>query len=63
VENDHGRIETSDGRSVYFHRNSVLDDLFDRLELGQEVCFCEERGDQGPQASTVKVVGKRHLVG
>ena len=61
MEERHGRIETSDGRSIYFHRNSVLDNLFDRLEVGGEVRFVEEQGDQGPQASTVTVVGKRHL--
>ena len=58
---DHGRIETSDGRSVYFHRNSVIDAEFDRLELGMGVRYDEEMGDHGPQASTVHVVGKRHI--
>jgi cold shock CspA family protein len=41
---------------VYFHRNSVLDDAFDDLEVGSRVAFVEERGDKGPQASTVQVV-------
>jgi cold shock CspA family protein/ribosome-associated translation inhibitor RaiA len=61
-ERDCGRIATSDGREVYFHRNSVLDASFDRLETGAEVRFSEEAGDQGPQASTVHLVGKHHLV-
>ena len=26
----YGFIETADGREVYFHRNSVLDDAFER---------------------------------
>jgi len=60
---DHGFIETPDGREVYFHRNSVLDDGFDRLQLGEEVRFAEEPGDKGPQASTVRAVGKHHPVG
>jgi len=59
---DCGLIETSDGREVYFHRNSVLNGTFDRLEPGVEVRFSEERGDKGPQASTVRVIGKHHLV-
>lgn len=58
---DHGFIETADGREIYFHRNSVLDDAFDRLRVGSEVRFVEEIGDKGAQASTVRLVGKHHL--
>jgi cold shock CspA family protein/ribosome-associated translation inhibitor RaiA len=57
----YGFIETSDGREVYFHRNSVLDDAFDRLDVGSQVRFVEEMGEKGPQASTVRAVGKHHL--
>ena len=59
---DYGFIETSDGREVYFHRNSVLDNAFDRLTVGSEVRFVEEIGQKGPQASTVRLVGKHHLL-
>jgi ribosomal subunit interface protein len=62
-ELDYGRIEASDGREIYFHRNSVLDADFEALAPGTEVRFDEEEGDQGPQASTVRVVGKHHIVG
>jgi cold shock CspA family protein len=55
-----GRIGTTDGREIYFHRNSVLNAKFDALEVGTPVRFDEEAGDQGPQASTVHVVGKPH---
>jgi cold shock CspA family protein len=55
-EQDFGRIETADGREVYFHRNSVLNADFATLETGMRVSFDEERGDQGPQASTVHVL-------
>lgn len=58
----YGRIESSDGRHIYFHENSILNADFDKLEVGTEVRFVEEEGDQGPQASTVKVVGKHHVV-
>ena len=58
---DHGFIETADGREVFFHRNSVLDDAFDHLTVGSEVRFVEEMGEKGPQASTVRVIGKHHL--
>jgi cold shock CspA family protein len=53
---DHGFLETADGREIYFHRNSVLDKHFDQLRIGSAVRFAEESGDQGPQASTVRIV-------
>lgn len=62
-EEDYGRIETPDERVIYFHRNSVLDNAFDKLEVGSEVRFVEEAGERGPQASTVTLVGKHHVVG
>lgn len=62
-DEDHGRIETPDGRLVYFHRNSVVDADFDKLQIGDEVRFAEEMGELGPQASTVHLVGKHHIVG
>jgi cold shock CspA family protein len=58
---DYGFIETADGREVFFHRNSVLDDAFDRLMVGSEVRFVAEMGEKGPQASTVRIIGKHHL--
>lgn len=60
---DFGRILSSDGREIYFHRNSVVDGDFDLLEVGDQVWYAEEPGDEGPQASTVHIVGKHHLVG
>ena len=61
-DGDYGRIETPDNRVIYFHRNSVLNSGFDRLDVGSEVRFVEEPGDSGPQASTVAPVGKHHVV-
>ncbi len=58
---DAGFIETADGREIYFHRNSVLDNAFDRLAVGSEVHFVEEMGEKGAQASTVRLAGKHHL--
>jgi len=49
-----GFIETVDGREIYFHRNSVLNGAFPRLEPGTTVSYAEEDGDKGPQASTVR---------
>jgi cold shock CspA family protein len=56
-----GFLETGDGREIYFHRNSVLNDAFRRLEPGTRVAFSEEMGAKGPQASTVKIIGKHGL--
>jgi ribosomal subunit interface protein len=62
-EQGYGRIETADGTRVYFHRNSVIDADFNRLEIGDEVHFSEEMGESGLQASTVHVESKHHVVG
>ena len=59
---DHGFIETTDGRRIYFHRASVLDEGLAHLAVGSDVAFVEEAGDKGPQASTVRVLGKHHYV-
>jgi len=56
----YGFIETPEGHEIYFHRNSVLNGSFARLEVGDEVQFVEEQGEKGPQASTVRFVGKHH---
>jgi len=56
----YGFLQTDDGREVYFHRHSVLDEAFDRLEVGGVVRFVEEAGDKGPQASSVALAGVSH---
>lgn len=53
---DYGFIATPDEREIYFHRNSVLGTAFETLAVGAPVRFVEEQGDEGPQASTVRVV-------
>ncbi len=59
---DYGFITASDGHEVYFHRNSLIRGSYDQLEEGAEVRFVVEEGDKGPQASTVRLVGKHHLL-
>jgi cold shock CspA family protein/ribosome-associated translation inhibitor RaiA len=56
-----GFLETADGREVYFHRNSILDGDARRIAPGTRVTYFEERGDKGPQASTVRVLGKHAM--
>jgi ribosomal subunit interface protein len=53
----YGFLEAEDGREIYFHKNSVLDGKFDKLQVGVKVRYAEEDGDKGPQASTVHVNG------
>ena len=60
---DHGWITDSEGREIYFHRNAVVNADFDNLGIGADVRFAEEAGDEGPQASSVHVIGKHHIVG
>ena len=55
-EMDYGRIITAAGDDIYFHRNSILNADFDTLQVGTKVSFVEEQGDEGPQASSVRVV-------
>jgi cold shock CspA family protein len=57
----HGFIRAGE-RQIYFTRASVLDDAFDELEVGTPIAFVEEEGEKGPQASTVRVLGKHHYV-
>ena len=54
-----GFLRSSDGQEIYFHRNSVLGGT--KLEEGARVTFVEEAGRKGPQASTVKLMGKHKL--
>ncbi len=63
AEQDYGFITTPDGGEIYFHRNSVADGDFEKLEVGDEVRFVvqETESPQGPQASTVVRLGKRLL--
>jgi ribosome-associated translation inhibitor RaiA len=60
-ESDFGNIETADGQTVYFHRNSLLEGDFDKLEVGAEVRLDTEMGEEGPQATSVHLVGKHHI--
>ncbi|MGI9533545.1 MAG: HPF/RaiA family ribosome-associated protein [Thermodesulfobacteriota bacterium] len=57
----YGNIETPDGRFVYFHKNSVVNYDFKKMDVGKVVRFVEEAGDKGPQASTVKVIDKHRI--
>lgn len=55
---NYGFIRNLDGRDVYFHRNAVINEDFDKLQEGAGVNYMEEVGDDGLQASTVRVVDR-----
>jgi cold shock CspA family protein len=61
IADGYGFIQAGENR-VYFHRASVLHDAFDQLTIGTAVAFIEEKGEKGPQASSVRVLGKHHYV-
>jgi cold shock CspA family protein/ribosome-associated translation inhibitor RaiA len=58
----YGFITAADGQEIYMHRNSVVDDGFQRLRIGDEVRYVVHpgEGEKGPQASTVVPIGKHH---
>ncbi len=58
-DRDFGQVAMTDGRLVYFHRNSVVDDGFDTLSVGDtvELVIPPSEGEKGPQASTVRPIG------
>lgn len=56
----YGFLRTPDGREIYFNQNSVLDGHFNDLQVGTEVRYTEEMGEDGPQASTVEIAGRNN---
>jgi cold shock CspA family protein len=62
-EEGYGFIVTPEGREVYFHRNSVIGDSFESLTPGTVVRFEEEQGEDGPQATSVRILDRPVKVG
>lgn len=58
-EQDYGFLKTLDtAEEIYFHRNSVLNNDFDRLEIGTGVRFDIDQDLDNVHASSVKIVDK-----
>jgi cold shock CspA family protein/ribosome-associated translation inhibitor RaiA len=55
---DFGFLLTKEGGLLYFHRNSLLNGDFDKLERGDDVHYVEAAGDTGPTATKVRVKQK-----
>ena len=60
----YGFIVLSDGTEVYFHKNAVIAGRWEDLDVGQSVrvVVAEREGEHGPQASTVELLERRHIL-
>lgn len=63
-EKDSGQIATSDGLLVYFHRNAVVNERYDDLDVGHavELVIAPEDDALNLHASTVRAIGDRRIV-
>lgn len=64
-ERDFGQIDATDGRLIYFHRNSLVEGSFDELKVGDTVELLAVRNREselGPQASAVRPIGRMRFV-
>lgn len=59
-----GRIATTDGRLVYFHRNAVVTGDFDEMSVGDPVELVVDPGEDaaGAHASTVRSISAEAFV-
>lgn len=57
-EEGYGFLKAFEDQEIYFHRNSVLHNDFERLTIGTGVQFFLSQGEKGPQASTVRLINK-----
>lgn len=56
----YGFIETPDGREIYFHQHALSERDFQLVDIGSQVFYSEEEGDEGPQAAFVQLVHPHH---
>jgi cold shock CspA family protein/ribosome-associated translation inhibitor RaiA len=54
----YGFIKSLEGGEIYFHKNSLPAAEFNRLEIGTGVQWNEEEGENGPQATVVRIIDK-----
>ena len=60
AERKYGFIATEGGSQIYFHRNSVAGDGFDRLRIGDAVEYAPALSDKGEAAARVWLSGGRN---
>jgi len=60
-----GHIVATDGRMVYFHRNSVVTGDFDKMKKDDPVELVVDPGEdaEGPHASTVRAISDAGFIG
>jgi ribosomal subunit interface protein len=51
----YGWIQADDGRKVYFQRDSLTSDVWERLDAGTRLRFRELQGDKGAYAASVTI--------
>ncbi|MEL6912312.1 MAG: HPF/RaiA family ribosome-associated protein [Cyanobacteria bacterium J06648_1] len=62
-EQGYGFLKAVDtGEEIYFHHNSVVNEDFSNLEIGNGVRFKETQGEMGLQATTVQVIDRQSSV-
>ncbi len=59
-EEGYGFIRTADGSEIYFQRHGVLEGGFEALKEGMKVRFVLEEAEKGPNAKSVRPVGRHH---
>jgi len=52
----YGFLQSADAREIYFHRNSIVNGVFEDVRIGTHVRYTEEEGEKGPQASSVQIM-------
>jgi cold shock CspA family protein len=57
-EDNYGFLRSLQGEQVYFHKNSLLHQDWERLEIGTGVRYTPQVGEKGLQASSVEIVNK-----
>jgi cold shock CspA family protein len=57
-EDSYGFLRSLQGEQVYFHKNSLLHQDWERLEIGTGVRYVPQVGEKGLQASSVEIVNK-----
>ncbi|WP_019503686.1 HPF/RaiA family ribosome-associated protein [Pleurocapsa sp. PCC 7319] len=59
-EQGYGFLKAIDtGEEVYFHRNSVVNEDFAQLEVGNGIRFKATQGEMGLQATTVQIIDRQ----
>jgi ribosome-associated translation inhibitor RaiA len=56
ADDGYGFIETPDGREVYFQRDSLTGEFWNRLKVGSNLRFKEMEGDKGPFGVSVTLM-------